>query len=136
MSAFQVPGFYQFLIEPMNLSMLFAWQSLALTVPALVALIYWKRLTPFVKTLAWGCLLTCGFFFFFPLDQVLGWGYRFFGGVLGNLVLVAVAGWFYLKESLGLRKAWGFLVLGTALAVLVQFPLRCLIFDSDYVTIL
>jgi len=129
-NAFQFPGFYQFLIQPMNLAMLFAWQSLALTVPALVALVYWKRLAPFLKALASGCLLTCGFFFFFPEDQVLGWGYRFFGGVLGNLVLVAVAGWFYLKESLGLRKAWGFFLLGTALAVLVQFPLRCLEVES------
>jgi hypothetical protein len=130
LNAFQFPGCYQLLIQPMNLSMLFAWQSLALTVPVLLALVYWKRLAPFLKTLAWGCLLTCGFFFFFPEDQVLGWGYRFFYGVLGNLVLVAVAGWFFLKESLGLRKAWGLLVLGTALALLVQFPLRCLEVES------
>jgi hypothetical protein len=127
---FQFPGLYQILIQPMNLATLFAWQSLALTVPALVALIYWQKLSPFFKILTLGCLLTCGFFFFFPEDQILGWGYRFFYGVLGNLVLVAVAGWFYLKESLGLRKAWGFFVLGTALAVLVQFPLRCLQVES------
>jgi hypothetical protein len=130
LSTFQFPGFYQGLIQPMNLAMLFAWQSIALTVPALVALVYWKRLTPVLKTLAWGCLLTCGFYFFFPEDQVLGWGYRFFYGVLGNMVLLAVAGWFHLKESLGLRKAWGFFLLGTALAVLVQFPLRCLQVES------
>jgi hypothetical protein len=130
LNAFQFPGFYQMLIQPMNLAMLFAWQSLALTVPALVALVYWKKLAPFFKTLTLGCLLTCGFFFFFPIDQVLGWGYRFFYGVLGNLVLVAVAGWFYLKEGLGLRKAWGFVVLSTVLAVLVQFPLRCLQVES------
>ncbi len=130
MSAFQLPGFYQLLIQPMNLAMLFAWQSLALTVPVLLALLYWKRLTPFLKLLVWGCLFTAIFFFFFRWDQILGWGYRFFYGVLGNLVLVAVAGWFYLKESIGFRKAWGFFVMGTALAVLVQFPLRCLQVES------
>ena len=130
MNAFQFPGFYQFLIQPMNLSMLFAWQSLALTVSVFLAFIYWQKLAPFFKTLIFGCLLTFGFFFFFPVDQVLGWGYRFFYGVLGNLVLVAVAGWFFLKESLTLRKAWGLFVLGTALAVLVQFPLRCLEVES------
>ena len=37
---------------------------------------------------------------------------------------------FYLKETLGLRKAWGVFVLGTALALLVQFPLRCLQVES------
>ena len=130
MSAFQIPGFYQLMIQPMNLSMLFSWQSLALTVLAFLSFIYWKDLRPFLKTLALGCLLTFGFFFFFYLDQVLGWGYRFFYGVLGNLVLLAVAGWFYLKERLGLRKAWGFFVLGTAIALLVQFPLRCLQVES------
>ncbi|MGA9756404.1 MAG: hypothetical protein WBV23_14805 [Desulfobaccales bacterium] len=129
LSAIQVPGLYQLIIQPMNLSMLFAWQSLALTVLTFLSFIYWKDLMPFLKTLALGCLLTLGFFFFVP-DQVLGWGYRFFYGVLGNLVLLAVAGWFYLKESLGFRKAWGFFLLGTALAVLVQFPLRCLQVES------
>ena len=93
--------------------------------------VYWTR-SDFPPCRPWpgAALLTFGFFFFFPWDQVLGWGYRFFYGVLGNLVLLAVAGWFYLKESLGLRKAWGFFVLGTALAVLVQFPLRCLQVES------
>ncbi len=130
MNAFQFSGFYQFLIQPMNLSVLFAWQSLALTVSVLLAFIYWRKLAPFFKTLIFGCLLTFAFFFFFPEDQVLGWGYRFFYGVLGNLVLVAVAGWFFLKERIGLKKAWELLVLGTALAVLVQFPLRCLQVES------
>jgi hypothetical protein len=95
-----------------------------------MALRQWTNLSSLLRTLAWGCFLTFGFFFFFSWDQVLGWGYRFFHGVLGNLVLVAVAGWFYLKASLGIRKAWGFFLLGTALAVLVQFPLRCLQVES------
>lgn len=130
LKAFQFPGLYELMIQPMNFAMLFAWQSLALTVLLFVSIIHWKHLAPLFKTLAFGCLLTCGFFFFYPLDQVLGWGYRFFYGVLGNLVLVAVAGWFYLKESLGIRKAWGFVALSTVLAVLVQFPLRCLQVES------
>jgi hypothetical protein len=130
LSAFRLPGFYQVLIQPMNLSMFFAWQSLALTVPLLMALFYWRQLALVLKLLTFGCLLTYGFFFFFPLDQVLGWGYRFLYGVLGNLVLVAVAGWFQLRDSLGVRKAWGFFVLATAVALLVQFPLRCLQVES------
>jgi hypothetical protein len=130
MDAFQIPGAYQLLIQPMNLAMLFSWQSLALTVLGIFALRQWSRLFPFLRAVAWGCFLTFFFFFCFSMDQVLGWGYRFFYGVLGNFVLLAVAGWFYLREKAGLRKAWGFVILSTILAVLVQLPLRCLQVES------
>lgn len=130
LDVFRLRAAYQLLIQPMNLSLLFAWQSCALTVLALLALRYWADLSSFLRNLALGCLLTVAFFCFFPDDQVLGWGYRFFYGVLGNLVLLAVAGWFHLRETLGLRKSWGFLLASTLLAVAVQFPLRCLQVES------
>jgi hypothetical protein len=130
MNAFQFPGLYQVLIQPMNLSLLFAWQSLPLTILAMLAFFAWRNLTPLLKMLALGCLCTFGFYCFFPVDQVLGWGYRFFYGVMGNFVLLAVAGWLQLRESIGIRKAWGFFLMGTALALLVQFPLRCMQVES------
>ena len=130
MEAFQIPGAYQLLVQPMNLAMLFSWQSLALTVLSIFALRQWIKLSPFLRAIAWGCFLTFLFFFFFYIDQVLGWGYRFFYGVLGNFVLLAVAGWFHLRERVGLRKAWGFVVLSTMIALSVQFPLRCLQVES------
>ena len=111
MTAFRIPGSYQLLIQPMNLSMLFSWQSLALTVLAFLSFMHWRDLIPFLRLWPEAVCSPSAFSSFFYLDQVLGWGYRFFYGVLGNLVLLAVAGWFYLKESLGLRKAWGFFVL-------------------------
>jgi hypothetical protein len=130
MDAFQIPGAYQLLIQPMNLAMLFSWQSLALSVLAILAIRQWTTLPSSFRTLAWGCFLTFGFFFFFFVDQVLGWGYRFFYGVLGNLVLLALGGWYRLRETVGPRKAWGFLLLSTILALSVQFPLRCLQVES------
>jgi hypothetical protein len=130
MDAFRIPGAYQLLIQPMNLALLFSWQSLALTVLGIIAILQWSNLPPLFRILACGCFLTFGFFFFFYVDQVLGWGYRFFYGVLGNFVLLAVGGWFYLREKAGLRKAWGFVILSSMIAVLVQFPLRCLQVES------
>jgi len=130
MSVFQLPVAYQLLIQPMNLTLLFAWQSFTLTVLAFLSLHKWRYLTGIFRPLAIGCILTLLFYCFFPYDQVLGWGYRFFYGVLGNLVLLAVAGWYRLRESVGARKAWGFVLIGTALAVLVQFPLRCIQVES------
>lgn len=123
---FQLPGSYQVLIQPMNLALLFSWQSLVASVSAVMTMVYWRDLSPLFRTLAGGCLLTFIFYFFYPLDQVLGWGYRFFYGVLGNFVLLATAGWYRLRDIFGLKKAWGFLLLGTGLALLVQFPIRCL----------
>ena len=122
---FQLPGFYQLLIQPMNLSLLFAWQSLAACILFMVAIRHRAILSPWCKELLWGCILTFGFFFFFPWDQFIGWGYRFFYGVLGNLVLVAVAGWSLMRQALGEKKALGFLVLTTLLAVCLQLPSRC-----------
>lgn len=130
MKALEFPGSYQLLIQPMNLTLLFSWQSMVASVLAIMTIGCWRDLTPFFRTLAWGCLVTFGFYFFYPVDQVLGWGYRFFYGVLGNFVLLATAGWYRLKELLGLKKAWGFLLLGTGLALLVQFPIRCLQVES------
>jgi len=122
---FQLPGFLQMLIQPMNLSLLFAWQSLAAGILFVVAIRHWASLSPWCKELLWGCILTFGFFFFFPWDQFIGWGYRFFYGVLGNLVLVAVAGWSLMRQAFGEKKALGFLVLTTLLAVCLQLPIRC-----------
>jgi hypothetical protein len=125
LQVFQFPGSYQLLIQPMNLALICSWQSLACIFLAALALLNWRSSTPFFRNLAWGCLLTFVFYFFFFYDQVLGWGYRFFYGVLGNLILLAVSGWQRLKESVGLRKALGFVVVCTVLALFVQLPIRC-----------
>ncbi len=125
LQVFRLPGFYQLLIQPMNLSLLFAWQSLATCILFMAAIRHREILGPWGTKLLWGCILTFGFFFFFPWDQFIGWGYRFFYGVLGNLVLVAVAGWSLMRHTLGEKKALGFLGLTTLLAVCLQLPLRC-----------
>lgn len=130
MNAFQFPNTYQLLIQPMNFALLFSWNSLALTVLGILALCQWSTLPALFRILAGGCFLTFGFFFFFSLDQVLGWGYRFFYGVLGNFVLLAVAGWYWLRDFVGAKKAWGLVLASTILALAVQFPIRCLQVES------
>lgn len=116
---------YQCLIQPINLSMFVSWQSIALLLLTIISLLHWKSLTPMLKLLATGVLMTFLFYMLYPMDQVLGWGYRFLYGVLGNLALVAVAGWFRLRDALGFPKAWSFIVASTVVAICVQFPLRC-----------
>lgn len=123
--SFELPGFFQLLIQPMNLSLLFSWQSLAASILFIAAVRNWAALSPLDKQLLWGCILTFGFFFFFPWDQFIGWGYRFFYGVLGNFVLIAVAGWNRARQALGEKKCLGFLALTTILAIGVQLPFRC-----------
>ncbi len=127
---FGLPGLYQILIQPMNLSLFFSWQSLSMLIMAILTLTQWSSLTPFFRNLAFGCFLTFGFYVFFPVDQFLGWGYRFTYGVLGNFVLLATAGWFHLRGFFGFKKAWGFLTLGIFFSLAVQFPLRCMQAES------
>ena len=57
-------------------------------------------------------------------DQGHGWGYRYIYGVLGNLILLAVVGWYELRETIGAEKAVNFLIVTLALALVVQFPIR------------
>lgn len=125
LQTFQLPGLYQMFIQPMNLSIVFSWQSLAASILFVAAVRQWAALSPLCKEILWGCILTFAFFFFCPWDQFIGWGYRFFYGVLGNFVLIAVAGWNRARQALGEKKCLGFLALATILALFVQLPLRC-----------
>jgi hypothetical protein len=78
-----------------------------------------------LRDAALSCLLTFGFYYFFCLDQGHGWGYRHFHGTLSCLVLVAVAGWNWLSQAIGQRRALIFLGSGIVFSLLVQLPLRC-----------
>jgi hypothetical protein len=129
-SFFSLPGFLQGINQIMYVSMLVSWQSLAMTVLLLLAIKNWTSLTPLLKDLAISCALTFGFYIFFRLDQGHGWGYRYCYAVLGNLALLAAAGWRQLEISLSGSRAWNFMLFSSAVALCIQFPTRCLQVES------
>ena len=110
--------------QAMNLSLIFTWQSLALSVLALLALHRWRRMTWTERNLVFSCVLTFGFYVFYTRNQGHGWGYRYFYPVLGNVALLAVLGWPVLKRALGRHSARGFLAAGLVVALLIQIPWR------------
>ncbi|MEP7071745.1 MAG: hypothetical protein ABI839_05115, partial [Verrucomicrobiota bacterium] len=112
-------------IQPMNLLLVIGWACLATPLLALLGFRQFFRLPAFLRDAALSCVLTFGFYYFFYLDQGHGWGYRYFHGTLGCLVLVAVAGWNALQEKVGLRRASLFLASGIVASIVIQLPLRC-----------
>jgi hypothetical protein len=109
----------------MSFSLLFSWQSIAMILLAVVSLRKWNTMTPFFRDLVWSCLLTLGFYVFLKGSQAHGWGYRFSHTILGNLALLAVLGWTDLRRVFGVRRAAQFVLLSSLLALLLQFPTRC-----------
>jgi hypothetical protein len=71
-----------------------------------------------------GCLFTFAFYVFFRSSQGHGWGDRYFYPAMGNLVLLAVGGWYILARSLPPRPASAFLTVGVIGAILLQVPYR------------
>jgi hypothetical protein len=125
MSVFALPGPYQFAIQPMNIVLLFTWQSLCMSLPFFISAFSLSHLSPVFKLLFISFLLTFVFYFFFPVDQVLGWGYRFIYGCLGNLAILATGGLYMLKDSIGSKKVAMLIAIGTLASLLFQFPIRC-----------
>jgi hypothetical protein len=107
------------------LSLFFAWQAVAVSVFAATAILYWRRLTSVQRDLALGALALFVFYFVGRGDQGHGWGYRYLHAVVGNVILLAVAGCGIWRELAG-RKAATWLA-GTAIAVglIVELPVRC-----------
>jgi hypothetical protein len=127
---FSFPDAMGVIRQTMNLSMVVSWQSVSLIVLATVALFGSRRLKPVMRDLALSCGLTFGFYVFFNLDQGQGFGYRYIYGVLGNLVLLAVAGFEHVKQSASSTRLLRWVVFSSCLALGVQFPIRCLQTES------
>ena len=118
---------YNSLAGGTNIFRFVAWQHVLLLPLAAVALFHWKRLPPVVKILVVGCAITL-------VVRLLGtpnpghqWGYRYLHTMLGNLVLLSVAGLIYLREGLpsdwrprlGRMLAWS-----SAISLVVLLPIR------------
>ena len=92
-------------IQPMDLLLLIGWSSLATPLARGARFSAHFPILLILQDAALSCLLTFGFYYFFDLDQGHGWGYRYFHGALGCLVLVAVAGCEVLVKEVGFRSA-------------------------------
>jgi hypothetical protein len=114
-----------FIIQPMNLLLLIGWLSLPVALLAVYGFGSFFKLSPFLRDCTLSCLITFGFYYFFAFDQAHGWGYRYFHGTLGCLMLVSVAGFERLSNLVGGRRAQIFLWSGIAASLLIQLPLRC-----------
>jgi hypothetical protein len=121
---FDLPTLIGVWLQTVNLSLLFTWHAPLFGALALVGVVRARRLDPLLGDLALGVLLTLGFYFFFPLTQGHGWGYRYAYQVLGSLALLAAAGAPSLVAAVGPRRAQGLLIASFVVAVLVQVPWR------------
>ena len=117
-------GFSTLLIQSMNLGSLLGWLAFPLSILALLGFGRMRKEEPLLFDAAVSCLLTFGFYVFVRNDQGHGWGYRYFHGTLGCLILVALSGWELLARRIGRAQAATFLGAGLAASLLVQLPLR------------
>jgi signal transduction histidine kinase len=121
---FDWPGIYILTAQWLSLVELITWQNLATGLLAFVALLHCSRWEKPLRDVAFGLALTYGFYFFITFDQGHGWGSRYGHAVLGNLVLLAVAGARALRDEVGMVLLRRLLIGATAFALFVQFPLR------------
>jgi len=117
------PGYL--LSQAINFLNLASWQ--ALPVPFLVGVAIWKirSLPTVLKVGGVSCLLTFGFYASIGFDQGLGWGNRYFYGVLSLFFLIALHGLDSLATQIGQKRSWDFFLVGMLTTIIFQIPLRC-----------
>jgi hypothetical protein len=118
------PNLEGWVVQTINLTVLFSWQSAALALCFVCALGALRQLAAPLLCLLAGILLSFLLYCFFFRNQGHGWGYRYTYGVLGNFVLLATFGWSQLAHKLGQARALRMLAVSSCFAVLVQAPLR------------
>jgi hypothetical protein len=127
LSAFMLPGARELASQALHLSLVLSWQPPVVVIFALVALWHHRRLSETERDVAGGLLLTAGFYLFVSFfAQGHGWGYRYIYSALGNLIMLSAAGAEMLRGSVGRVTINRLVGLSTAVALLVQLPLRAL----------
>ena len=121
LSVFAIPSGSDLWTHAINFTLLLTWQTPVAALAMVVALLGERRLTGPMRDILLGVVATLAFYLFFPGTQGHGWGYRYVYAVLGNIALLAGAGWGWLAAS---RPARLLAVASLALTVLVQLPLR------------
>lgn len=104
-----------------NVLRFFAWQHILL-LPLLALGVALARRHRLAGALAGGILLTATVMFVILPYQGHGFGYRYFHGLIGNFILLAVYGWMSLGEA---QPIWrGLLVRTTAATLVILLPVQ------------
>jgi hypothetical protein len=124
LSTFALPGTAILWVNGISLSLLFTWQAPVLGFLVVVAFLHVRQLDHLFADLAWGVVLTLGFYLLYPSTQGHGWGDRYAYQILGNLVLLGTGALPAVRAAFGERHARVVLVTWLGAALLVQIPLR------------
>jgi hypothetical protein len=124
LEVFGLPGAQGYFVQGMNLSLLLTWQAPAMALFLITALWLVRSLKPAERDLMAGLVLTFAFYFLFLHTQGHGWGYRYLYPVLGNAVLLAASATVTIGSQLGGALVARLVAVSTALALMVQLPLR------------
>ncbi len=110
--------------QQINFLNLLSWS--ALPVPLLTGLALWKfrQLPTALRDGAMACLLSFVFYAMISFDQGLGWGNRYFHGVLACYYLLAVYGLDVLVDGIGKKRTLDYVSLGLLATLFLQIPLR------------
>lgn len=112
-----------------NLLRFLAWQPVLL-LPLFVMGLAATRSDPLARAFAGGLWLTACVMTLILPEQGHGFGYRYFHGLIGNGILVAVYGWKRLRDA---RPMWRSLLLATtALGLVVSLPMQAWMAYSQY----
>ncbi|WP_420382964.1 hypothetical protein [Novosphingobium sp.] len=109
-----------------------AWQHLLL-VPLLLYGIRQYRQNPMILALAGGLVLIAVFMAIALPDQGHGFGYRYFHGLIGNAILLAIYGWKALDRTGERPGLWRALLMRTTVAtVVVLMPIQVVMAHNFY----
>ena len=121
---FASPGLMMLSVQHLSLTVFLSWQTPLLVVLLIWTAFAWRSLTATEQCLAFGIVLSFGFFLFYPSTQGHGWGYRYTYPVLGNMALLGASGIARLRAALGTRATQRLLLASALVTVFVQVPVR------------
>jgi hypothetical protein len=106
-----------------NLLRLIAWQHILIVPLAVLAWPCVRRAEGIARPLAVGIVLTLAAALVLMPDQGNGWGYRYQHGLLGNLCLLAVYGWYNLVKLMDAARLRAAMLAATLFTLFVMLPL-------------
>lgn len=122
---FTLPGWFELSTIAALIVRLVAWQNLVL-VPLLVIAARRAEWSMSMWLLAASIASSLLPYVFLMPDQGHGWGYRYLHGLIGNLALIATAGWLAVEKMIDSdrRRIAAPLLVAGVLSVTVMLPLR------------